>query len=215
MHHSREHPSPRYRELVGMYREMHLRGASGAGLTAEQTFDGQSLLNHLMRIKSLIERTAARTILDYGSGKGTLYRPRLVRIKNVGSFDSVMDYWGVDSVACYDPAYPPFSTLPAETFDGVICTDVMEHCPEEDIPWIVEELFSFARRFLFVNAACYPASKLLPNGENAHCTVRPPDWWVAVLREAAQRHPEVFWELRVDVTPPGQPGRAPQTHSAG
>lgn len=55
----------------------------------------------------------------------------------------------------------------------MICTDVLEHCPEEDIPWIVDELFAFARKFVYANIACFPARKQLPSGGNAHCTVKP------------------------------------------
>jgi hypothetical protein len=71
----------------------------------------------------------------------------------------------------------------------------MEHCPEEDLRWIVAEIFSFARRFVYVNVACFPAEKLLPNGENAHCTIQPPEWWAGLFREAARRHPGIVWEL--------------------
>jgi hypothetical protein len=46
-------------------------------------------------------------------------------------WNSMKEYWGVESIRCYDPGYPPFSTLPEGRFDGVICTDVLEHCPEE------------------------------------------------------------------------------------
>ena len=51
---------------------------------------------------------------------------------------------------------------------------------------IVAEIFSYARRFVYVNVACYPAEKRLPNGENAHCTVRPPEWWAKLYGDAAR-----------------------------
>jgi hypothetical protein len=194
MSYSRSNPSPRYTNLVGMYRHMHEHG-TGEGLAAQKTFAGKSLMRHVVRIKSLIERTGAATILDYGCGKGTLYLPHALAIEGAGTFDGVVDYWNVDSVACYDPGYAPFSTLPKEQFDGVVCTDVMEHCPEEDLPWIVAELFSYARRFVYVNVACFPAEKTLPNGENAHCTVRPPEWWAKLYGDTARRHPGVLWEV--------------------
>ena len=60
----------------------------------------------------------------------------------------VNDYWGV-KVTRYDPGLAAFSQLPPGQFDGVICTDVLEHCPEDDLPWIVNELFSFSRRFVY------------------------------------------------------------------
>ena len=59
--------------------------------------------------------------------------------------------------------------------------DVLEHCPEQDLRWIVAEIFGFANRFVFANVASYEAMTTLPNGENAHCTVRPSEWWNAVF----------------------------------
>jgi hypothetical protein len=54
----------------------------------------------------------------------------------------------------------------------VISTDVLEHCPGKvNVPWIVDEMFGYATRFVFANVAVIPAGKRLPNGENAHCTI--------------------------------------------
>ena len=78
----------------------------------------------------------------------------------------------------------------------MICTDVLEHCPEADLPWIIAELFGFARRFVFASIACHPAVKRLPNGENAHCTVKPPQFWAELFISAANSHPGVLWEAR-------------------
>ena len=112
----------------------------------------------------------------------------------------------VREVVCYDPCYEPFSKLPEGKFDGVICTDVLEHCPEQDLPWIIGELFSYATRFVFANVACFPARKRLPNGENAHCTIQPVAWWVDLVRQIALDHPGVAWEFWVQskkTTPEG------------
>jgi hypothetical protein len=81
----------------------------------------------------------------------------------------------------------------------VISTDVLEHCPEEDMPWIVGELFAHATRFVFANVACFPARKRLPNGQNAHCTVRPLKWWRELVGKVAARHPTLLYELRFQV----------------
>jgi hypothetical protein len=89
----------------------------------------------------------------------------------------------------------------------VICTDVLEHCPEEDLPWIVGELFGYARLFVFANVACYPAMKTLPNGENAHCTIRPVEFWREIFQNAAAAASEkaagargdaLLWEVWAD-----------------
>jgi hypothetical protein len=202
MTYSRANPSPRYVQLLTMYREMHLNGERFMGIPARETFNGRSLRAQAQRIKRLIDKTGATTVLDYGSGKGQQYDPKPLPIQGEGTWDEVLDYWGVDEVVCFDPAYPPYSNPPSERFDGVVSTDVLEHCPEEDIPWIVDEIFSFAQRFVFATIACYPARKRLPNGENAHITLREPEWWRAILDEAAARHGGVTWEAWVQARAP-------------
>jgi hypothetical protein len=198
MAYTREQPSPRYRELIDMYRTMHRVGDTAHGLSADQTFPGQSLPRQAHRIRPLIARTQAKTILDYGSGKGLQYRPAPIKQEGVVRWNSIQEYWGVESIRCYDPAYEPYSELPTGRFDGVVCTDVLEHCPEQDLDWIVDGFFAFAEKFVFANVACYPAAKKLPNGENAHCTIRPAAFWKAKFDEAAARHPGVLWELWVE-----------------
>jgi hypothetical protein len=192
---SRSDPSARYRELLELYGRLHREGERFIGLAPDSTYPGVSLMPHLQRIKEMIEQTGARTILDYGSGKGRQYDPQPIRIEGVGTWDSVPDYWDVDEVRCYDPCYEPYSKLPAEQFDGVVSTDVLEHCNADDLPWIVEEIFSFATRFVFAAVACYPAKSRLPNGENAHCTVRPAQWWHELFHQAAGKYPQVKWKI--------------------
>jgi hypothetical protein len=195
---SRQQPSPRYLELLAQYRSMHLEGEKSSGLPAAQTFPGKSLAPQAVRIKRLIDATRAANILDYGSGKGTQYLPGALEGREVSGFDSVQDYWGVDFILCYDPGYQPYAGAPAGQFDGVICTDVLEHCPEEDLAWIIAELFGYARLFVFASVAVYPAGKRLPNGENAHATIRDAIWWHAIFAAAAVAHPALPWEVWLD-----------------
>lgn len=117
-------------------------------------------------------------------------------------FNSVPAFWGTH-ITCYDPGYAPHCDLPTRTFDGVVCTDCLEHCPEEDLTWIVGELFSFARRFVYTTVACFLASKHLANGENAHCTVKPPEWWEVLIRKVAAQSPQVRFVVIFDFGRPG------------
>ena len=197
MNFSRSNPSPRYLELQAMYRRMHQKGEEFLGVPAEKTFPGFSLDAQLSRIKALIARSGADTLLDYGCGKGQQYEPRPLTDDAGVVWPGAIDYLDIGELVCYDPCYEPYNKLPEGKFDGVICTDVLEHCPEQDLPWIIGELFGYATRFVFANVACYPAHKRLPNGENAHCTIQPVDWWVALVQKVAQNHPGIAWEFWV------------------
>ena len=199
---SRENPSPEYRAMVDMYATLHEQGADKAPGAAnedkhrppEQTFAGKMLAQHAPTVKQMIERTGAKTLLDYGAGKGQSYTQKDIQIGSVVA-PTIQEYWGLDEIRCYDPGYEPFSQLPQEQFDAVISTDVLEHITEPDLPWILDEIFGYARKFVFANIACYPAKKSLPNGQNAHCTVRPPDWWRGMIHAVAMRHTDVSYHF--------------------
>ncbi len=183
---TRDEPSPRYRELERVYADVHSDGLAGDGISAQEVFAGSSLYDHIPAVRDLVRQTGARTVLDYGAGKGLLYRQCDVTLPDGTVAPTVQAYWGIDEIRCYDPGVPEFSALPDETFDGVVCTDVLEHIPEEDIDWFLRELFRFADRFVYANIASYPARKTLPNGWNAHVTVKEPRWWRERITAAAR-----------------------------
>ena len=195
---SRASPSPRYRRLLEQYRLMHEHGETHLGIPPDQTFSGESLDKESPYIRALIRRTGSLSILDYGAGKGSQYElRRIVDAESGVDYPDMRSYWGVREIRCYDPGYFPFSELPSGTFDGVICTDVLEHCAEEDVPWIMDELFAFARKFVYANVACFPARKRLPSGGNAHCTIRPVKWWKEQIDRAARARSGLLTEFRL------------------
>jgi hypothetical protein len=178
-----------------MYETMHQEGEDSSGKPGKETFPGKMLLQHAPGIRQMIDHCGAESILDYGSGKALAYQQRDIKLRTGEQISSVQDYWGVAQIRCYDPGYAPYSELPTEQYDGVICTDVLEHITEPDVPWVLDEMFSLARRFVYANVACFPAVKFLPNGENAHCTVHPPQWWAGLVHGIAMRHTEISYRL--------------------
>ena len=78
----------------------------------------------------MIDTSGTRTLLDYGAGKGLQYQWQNMTLSDGRTVPGLKAFWGVDFITCYDPAYPPFIALPKSRFDGVISTDVLEHCPE-------------------------------------------------------------------------------------
>jgi hypothetical protein len=194
---SRATPSPRYEKMLAQYRRLHEEGDQRANQSPDLVFPGKSLPPQAHHIRRLIEQHGARSILDYGSGKGSQYLPLPFTDASGRTYPDIKTYWGGVDVRCYDPGFKRYSQLPAGRFDGVIATDVLEHCPEEDMEWIVLEMFQYANRFVFANVACYAADRILPNGANAHCTIRPPKWWRKLLDGVAARHPAVRYEVRL------------------
>ena len=146
-------------------------------LAANGSFRGLSLLQHSAQVAAVIKAHEARTLLDYGSGAGDAYRDPY----------NVHQAWGVKrmSIYLYDPSFNPFRTPPAPgvKFDGVICSDVLEHIPADQVDALVQSLFNHARKFVWASVCCRPAKKLFPNGTNPHVTIRPLQWWHDVFIE--------------------------------
>jgi hypothetical protein len=198
MAHTRANPSPRYRQLISQYHRLHVEGERSRGIAPADMFSGENLLRHIGMVKGLCDRHRAQSLLDYGSGKGKKYRDTVVTLPDGTRYPSLSGFWGVSTISCYDPGYAPYSNLPTGKFDGVICTDVLEHCPEEDVDWIVAELFAFARKFVFANVACYPALKRLPDGQNAHCTIQQQEWWRELVVRTAACYPAIRYCLSTE-----------------
>jgi hypothetical protein len=72
---SRSNPSPCYQALLEQYRQMHAAGP--------EVFAGKSVFFAAARIRGLVERFAATTLLDYGSGKGEQYRAANITLPGV------------------------------------------------------------------------------------------------------------------------------------
>ena len=186
MHYDRNNPSPRYLELLSFYKEMHLFGDKSMEIPPEEMFDGRSLKLHIEPIKELIGQFKVTSLLDYGCGKARDYDHLQLSGPTGKKINGVRDYWGVREISFYDPGYEEHCELPTSMFDCVISTDVLEHCPEEDLEWIVNEIFGFSRKFVLCTVALYAAKKRLPNGENAHVTVKSIGWWVDLFEKVSK-----------------------------
>ena len=195
---NRQNPSSAYLSYIDMYSELHVDGDLGNKISSEKMYSGASIIPWVTTVKSLIILTDSRTLLDYGSGKGLQYKKMLLEDENQIKYNSLQDYWGVDEIYCYDPAYILHQKLPQKQYDSVVVTDVLEHCHQEDVKWIIDEIFGLTTKFVFANIACYLAHKSFQNGENVHSTIRPAVWWDVILQSVASRYPEIKYCFLVE-----------------
>ncbi|WP_146604482.1 hypothetical protein [Rhodoplanes roseus] len=183
----RETPTAKQVRLLDAYAAMARDGyATADGRRVEAAYDDMEIRAFKWPVKALIERHGIRTLLDYGSGGSDYEAPTFHEGR------SARDFFGLAAVHRYEPARGIDERQPC---DAVVCFDVLEHVFLADVPRTVRDLFASARTLLMVNVACYPARALLPNGENAHVTVRPPQWWKGLFDTIACEHPDVTVQL--------------------
>jgi len=186
-------PSPRYGELIEQYTILH-RDAAREG---KGTFEGiRSFIMIAPFLRDYARQMQATDMLDYGGGRGAQYKLQGIEIDGTTHNDTC-DYLGIKQSTCFDPGVT--GTREFGKYDLVACVDALEHCDRQDLPWIVRQLFQCARKGVFANIASYKANKILPNGENAHCTIEPAEWWMGLFAAVATEFPTV--DYRVIVTP--------------
>lgn len=153
--------SPDYREQLSQ-------------LAANGAFAAATGARYAPEVLWLAVRNKAKTVLDYGSGPGSL------RVALVGC--------GL-GVAEFDPGIRGLDAMP-EPADIVVCTDVLEHVEPTRLPFVLRHLHELTKIAAFIVIATRPADKRLPDGRNAHLIIDNPRWWY-------ERLCDLDWEVHV------------------
>lgn len=165
---SREKPSARFEGLLGQ----------GAAKNASSASNAQN--DCTGDVAKLIEQYGVKTLLDYRFA--TTEDPQL----NWPNVD-VEQHSLIGALSSAETQY-----------DAVVARDLLESVPEEDVLWVLNDLFQRARSLVYVHVACYPV-----DGESASGTVLPPEWWHGQMELIGAMYPQTAWELHTP-TSPGQ-----------
>ncbi|MFQ5659662.1 MAG: ELM1/GtrOC1 family putative glycosyltransferase [Gammaproteobacteria bacterium] len=149
-------------------------------------------------LRDLITRIKPKTILEY-------------RFAGVEEFHHALDSIDTENdgpaVSRYDPAYASRTERPSGRYDGVVCDEALDYIPDGDVPWVIEDLFSWARQFVYVAVSTYPRTKVLPDGTRLQSRSRDRAWWNTQIESVTAHHPDVHWELVFGA--PGSANRKP------
>ncbi len=144
-------------EYRSLNAELHTRRA-GYGANGHKWAD---------RIAGYVRESGATTVLDYGTGKGTLVRA--LRKKGL-------------ECAGYDPAMEEWSADPAPA-DFIVCADVLEHVEPDCLDDVLSDLSRLMRKAGLLVISLIPSDKELADGRNAHLIIQPAEWWMNRLHE--------------------------------
>lgn len=129
---------------------------------------GNVTAKHYPLIKNLIQKKNFGSVLDYGCGKGHFIE--YVRTNLPGM-----------RVEGFDVASDEYAVMPKDTFDMVVCLDVMEHVEFGAMSHVLSEIRERTGKVFICSVANYPAGKTLPDGRNAHVTQMPFGHWFSLL----------------------------------
>jgi hypothetical protein len=172
-------------ELIGLYESMANDGYERSdGTEVDDAFSDFELRAYKEHIIDVLKQYSISTILDYGCGGSNWRTPNF----DEESGQSAIEYFSLNNAYHYEPAR---NIDEKQIVDCVISFDVLEHIFISDIPLVLRDMFAYANKLLILNVACYPAAAKLPNGENAHITVRDPQWWKGIVDCISIEYPEV------------------------
>ena len=171
--------------LISLYDKMVVDGYEREDTTfVKDAFGDFELRSYAADIATIFSNEHISSTLDYGCGGSNW--------KEVGfepeTNKSAKEYFNLDAVYHYEPS----RDIDERTqVDCVVSFDVLEHIHILDVANVLRDMFSHAKKICLLNIACYPAAAKLPNGENAHITVRPKLWWKGVIDMIAVEYPHV------------------------
>lgn len=181
--------SQKGQKLIDQYTLMAKSGyktTDGTDITS--AYNDMEIRRYREHVKPIFTSLNIETLLDYGCGGSDYERGDF--------FDeiSAKQYFGLKTVNLYEPSR---EIDQRKRSDAVVCFDVLEHIFISDIPRVLREIFSLADKLVILNIAAYSARALLPNGENAHITVRDLHWWKGMVDSVALEYPIIMIKLWV------------------
>ena len=172
-------------ELIDLYKDMVVNGYERTdGSKVKSTYNDFELRKFRAICKTHLQKKDIETVLDYGGGGSDWDAPNFEPSTN----ESAKEFFKVRDVCTYEPAR---NLIEKKESDCVVCMDVLEHIHLSDIPKVIDELFSLSKKLLLINVGCYKAAALLPTGDNAHITIRSPDWWRGMIDAIAINYEEI------------------------
>ena len=107
------------------------------------------------------------------------------------------------------------ATGPAKrSITDVVSTDILDCLPDEDVPWVLDELFRSARRKVAVTVTTATRTSVSDYGIHVSQPPRAESWWVEQLEAASRHHPERQWQLIMN-TRKGWGRRVTQSREGG
>ena len=181
--------------------------------------DAEALVDRVLRLGG---SGAGGRVLDVGCGMGQLVltlRRRGIDARGLDVAARAIEEGNRQAPGCFEAGSILDIPHRDDSFDTVICTDVLEHLAEQDVPRALSELYRVTRRSVFATIA----TRIDRDGI-WHLTVRDRAWWENRLFEAGfRKHPAtqqvVAYEaierealqitLALQKIPPGVLGRYP------
>jgi len=162
--------------------------------------------NPLGELWHQLERSADRSRFQLFSRSRPSSRFKQARPEGLGDSagcsetQELLNELEVRSVVRWEPACVDLErAAPASTGDAVVCCQGLEQVPEDDVPWLLDELFAAGDRFVVASVDC---GRQIAQTATTTETTTAPGRWPDHFTAAGARHPGIRWQLVVQHSEP-------------
>jgi len=165
------------------------------------SWGGDDCKNYHNQIRYLMMKYNAKTVLDYGCGKGRQYEEFVsyglpeYQVSEPMTFDTRIS---AESVYKFDPCVEKFDIEPlGQQFDAVICTQVLGSIPDDDLGWLKDKLMNYATKFVFIglhNPTKPPKLKKRMYNSTYLSYDRSVEWYQEQFKD--WQGPDLYWWFR-------------------
>ena len=157
-----------------------IRDGKEVTINNHTVFDGGGVWWLYHDLEYEMDKRGSANVLDFGCGTSVHWHLD-VRIPGQTEKTTATQYFGkrLRGFYRYDPAHPEYYIKPSGKFDIVMCTEVLEHIPIEELPELLTEIASYMEDdgIALFSIPKKLSSNLFPDGENTHCTLMSTKEW--------------------------------------
>jgi len=148
--------------------------------------NGRLIWNQIFDIYDL---SKIKTVLDVGCGLGAgvaMCRNEGIEAYGIDIAEPAREYWDMANISQFcQIASADEMPFPDNRFDFVICTEVMEHIPEEGVLDVLKEIYRVGRNTFVLTICLKPAVYKMPHdGSEPHICIKSVEWWYKKIEEA-------------------------------
>jgi len=141
------------------------------------------------QVFDLYDLSKIRTVLDVGCGLGTgvaMCRNEGIEAYGIDIAEPAAKYWDMANITKFcKVASADQIPFPDSMFDFVVCTEVMEHIPEEGVLDVLREIYRVGSNVFLFTVALKPARYKMPHDDSEpHICIKGVEWWTEKMVEA-------------------------------
>ena len=136
-------------------------------------------------LEEIMRTLKAKTLLYCHFGKNFVHVPEHVRSAGLSS----------STMTALDLCQEDLGSRPSEQFDIVLSPTGLHLIPEEDIPWVIEEMFNRSTGMVYL-AIDHTKSDQSPWAETSQTSLKQDfNWWMSHLEATSARYPAIHWKF--------------------